>query len=330
MLFVDAGSAGSHIMLILSRKVGEKVLIADNIVVTVVHIIRGQVRLGIEVPPGIAIHKVDLATSPRKAQCLEGADDDCFAAARTDHAKGADGSALAEARAPSSGAVALDNGPEIGQSEETTYETDENPQTLTEESPTDPESSTADLASKVEASLAAAPEPAKQAALLDVLLKSSYVDSPFDALAGHLQGLNRAFQKRLIDRLEPALNAHLDTIMPTDNPRLTDPIERRRDLVKQKERVIAALRVLGPLGLAVRCADKDQPEVAWPGYLMLTCGTKIPRGEFRLTRRGGVTVEAAANLAKLLPLHLVEATAGQEAPHVEPARAGCRPKGYER
>ena len=36
-------------MLILSRKPGERLIIADAIVVTITHIERGRVRLGIEV-----------------------------------------------------------------------------------------------------------------------------------------------------------------------------------------------------------------------------------------------------------------------------------------
>ena len=38
-------------MLVLSRKLGERILIGDRIVVTVVKLDRGQVRLGIEAPP---------------------------------------------------------------------------------------------------------------------------------------------------------------------------------------------------------------------------------------------------------------------------------------
>ena len=37
-------------MLVLSRKVGEKILIGDNIAVTVVRVAQGVVRLGVEAP----------------------------------------------------------------------------------------------------------------------------------------------------------------------------------------------------------------------------------------------------------------------------------------
>ena len=43
-------------MLVLSRKLGEKIVIGDNIVVTVVKIDRNQIRIGIEAPsdsPGL-------------------------------------------------------------------------------------------------------------------------------------------------------------------------------------------------------------------------------------------------------------------------------------
>jgi carbon storage regulator len=42
-------------MLILSRKTGERVIIGDAIVVTVVHMKRGRVRLGIEAPPNVTV-----------------------------------------------------------------------------------------------------------------------------------------------------------------------------------------------------------------------------------------------------------------------------------
>ncbi len=47
-------------MLVLSRKLGEKILIGDNVVVTVVRIDQGQVRLGIEAPPEIAVYREEI------------------------------------------------------------------------------------------------------------------------------------------------------------------------------------------------------------------------------------------------------------------------------
>lgn len=50
-------------MLVLSRKLGERILIGDRIVVTVVKLGPGQVRLGIEAPPEIAVFREEI--SPR-------------------------------------------------------------------------------------------------------------------------------------------------------------------------------------------------------------------------------------------------------------------------
>ena len=47
-------------MLVLYRKLGEKVVIGDRIVVTVVKLDRGQVRLGIEAPPEIAVAREEI------------------------------------------------------------------------------------------------------------------------------------------------------------------------------------------------------------------------------------------------------------------------------
>ncbi len=47
-------------MLVLSRKVGEKILIGDKISVTIVRISGGGVRLGIEAPPELAVIREEL------------------------------------------------------------------------------------------------------------------------------------------------------------------------------------------------------------------------------------------------------------------------------
>ena len=47
-------------MLVLSRKLGEKIYIGDNIVITVVDIDRGKIRLGIEAPRDVAIYRQEL------------------------------------------------------------------------------------------------------------------------------------------------------------------------------------------------------------------------------------------------------------------------------
>jgi carbon storage regulator len=50
-------------MLVLSRKLGEKIVIGDNIVVTVVKIDRNQVRLGIEAPHDVPVYREEIAPS---------------------------------------------------------------------------------------------------------------------------------------------------------------------------------------------------------------------------------------------------------------------------
>jgi carbon storage regulator len=47
-------------MLVLSRKVDERIIIGDNICVTVVSIRGNQVRLGFEAPPTIPIFRKEL------------------------------------------------------------------------------------------------------------------------------------------------------------------------------------------------------------------------------------------------------------------------------
>jgi len=47
-------------MLVLSRRVGEKILIGDDICVTVVRVAQGVVRLGIEAPDKMAIVREEI------------------------------------------------------------------------------------------------------------------------------------------------------------------------------------------------------------------------------------------------------------------------------
>jgi carbon storage regulator len=48
-------------MLVLSRKVGERILIGDKIAVTVVKLGHGGVRIGVEAPEEMAIVREELA-----------------------------------------------------------------------------------------------------------------------------------------------------------------------------------------------------------------------------------------------------------------------------
>jgi len=47
-------------MLVLTRKVGEKILIGDTIVLTVVRIHGDKVRLGIDAPPEVPVHREEV------------------------------------------------------------------------------------------------------------------------------------------------------------------------------------------------------------------------------------------------------------------------------
>ncbi|MBI1812579.1 carbon storage regulator [Candidatus Peregrinibacteria bacterium] len=47
-------------MLVLSRKLGEKICIGENICITVVEIDRGKVRLGIEAPREVPVFRQEL------------------------------------------------------------------------------------------------------------------------------------------------------------------------------------------------------------------------------------------------------------------------------
>lgn len=50
-------------MLVLSRKLGEKIHIGDHICITIVDIDRGKIRLGIEAPRDVPIFRQELLAS---------------------------------------------------------------------------------------------------------------------------------------------------------------------------------------------------------------------------------------------------------------------------
>ena len=49
-------------MLVLARKLGESIRISDDVVLTVLHIGRGRVQIGIEAPRDVLIRREELAT----------------------------------------------------------------------------------------------------------------------------------------------------------------------------------------------------------------------------------------------------------------------------
>jgi len=57
-------------VLVVSRKIGERILIGDKIAVTVVKIGNGSVRIGIEAPAEMAIIREELAEQLRLAEQL--------------------------------------------------------------------------------------------------------------------------------------------------------------------------------------------------------------------------------------------------------------------
>jgi carbon storage regulator len=55
-------------MLILTRRVGEAVMIGDSIVVTVLDVRGGQVRLGIQAPKEVAVHREEIYERIKREQ----------------------------------------------------------------------------------------------------------------------------------------------------------------------------------------------------------------------------------------------------------------------
>jgi carbon storage regulator len=55
-------------MLVLSRKVGEKILIGDNISVTVVRVAQGMVRIGVEAPQNLPVVREEIKDQMRERQ----------------------------------------------------------------------------------------------------------------------------------------------------------------------------------------------------------------------------------------------------------------------
>ncbi len=64
---VTPGS-GSATMLILSRRRDEQIVIGDGIVITVVSVRGGNVRLGIEAPPQVSVHRQEVYDAIRSGK----------------------------------------------------------------------------------------------------------------------------------------------------------------------------------------------------------------------------------------------------------------------
>jgi carbon storage regulator len=60
-------------MLVLSRKINETIIINDNIVVTVVDIRGDKVRLGIEAPKDVPVHRQEVYDAIKRGEGASGA-----------------------------------------------------------------------------------------------------------------------------------------------------------------------------------------------------------------------------------------------------------------
>jgi carbon storage regulator len=62
-------------MLVLSRKLNERIVINDNIVVTVVEIRGDKVRLGIEAPKEVTVHRREVYDAIKRSEKPKPKDD---------------------------------------------------------------------------------------------------------------------------------------------------------------------------------------------------------------------------------------------------------------
>lgn len=66
-------------MLVLTRRVGESILIGDEIVVTVLELNRDQVRIGIRAPRSVTVHREEVYQEILLSNRAAAADDDALA-----------------------------------------------------------------------------------------------------------------------------------------------------------------------------------------------------------------------------------------------------------
>ena len=63
-------------MLVLSRRVGERLMIGDDIVITVIEVRGDGVRLGIDAPREVRVHRAEVLEAVRAANVAASAVDD--------------------------------------------------------------------------------------------------------------------------------------------------------------------------------------------------------------------------------------------------------------
>lgn len=62
-------------MLVLSRKRDESIVIGDGIVVTIVDIRGDKVRLGIQAPPNVPVHRQEVLEAIRRTNAIDNGGD---------------------------------------------------------------------------------------------------------------------------------------------------------------------------------------------------------------------------------------------------------------
>lgn len=53
-------------MLVLTRKVGDKIFLSNDVTITVVEVDRGKVRIGVDAPKSVAIQRDDIIKKTEK------------------------------------------------------------------------------------------------------------------------------------------------------------------------------------------------------------------------------------------------------------------------